>query len=146
MTLEQKQTQLERNTVIGLFALAVAFLAAAARSTAVHLEWLATDAAAARVLQVIWIIGLALFGLAFAWISLLGRQLNPRERAALGDELQVVLSWRSAISAYVVTFVMALIIASVPSTERLPGNAVAAAIVGVGVATLAIQRLRSNPS
>ena len=61
MTLERKQTQIRRRAVTGLLALAAAYLATAARSTAVHFGWLATDAAAARALQFIWIIGLVLF-------------------------------------------------------------------------------------
>ena len=146
MTLEQKHAQIERSTVIGLLALAGAFIAAAARWSAVHLEWLAADTAAARVLHFIWIIGLVLFGLAFGWLWLLGRRLEAQERTALGDELQVLLSKKSAVNAYMVTFTMAVVIAAMPGSERLPGNAVAAAIVGVGAATLALQRLRSNPS
>jgi small-conductance mechanosensitive channel len=146
MTLERRQAQIERSTVIGLLALAVAFLAAAARSTAVHLEWLAADAAAVRLLQFIWIIGLVLFGLAFGWLSVLGRRLEAQERMALGDELQVLLSRKSAVSAYMITFIVAVVIAAIPGSERLPGNAVASAIVGVGAATLALQRLWSDPT
>lgn len=146
MPLEQKQTQIERSTVIGLLALAVAFLAAAARWTALHLEWLPADAVAPRVMQFIWIIGLVLFGLTFGWLSLLGRRLEAQERMVLGDELQVLLSRKNAVSAYVVTFVVAVLIAAIPGSEQLPGNAVAAAIVGVGAATLALQRLWSNLS
>lgn len=145
MTLERKQIQIERSTIIGLLALAVAFLAAAARSTVVRLEWLATDAAAVRVLQLVWMIGLVLFGLAFGWLWLLGRRLEAHERMVLGDELEVLLSRTSAVNAYVVTFVVAVLIAAVPGSERLPGDAVASVIVGVGAATLALRRLLSDP-
>ena len=144
MTLEQKQTQIERSTVIGLLALAVAFLAAAARWTALHLEWLAADAVAPRVLQLIWIIGLVLFGLAFGWPSLFGRRLETQERKVLGDELEVLLSRNSAVSAYVVTFVVAVFIAAIPGTEKLPGNAVASLIVAIGAGTLALRRFWSD--
>lgn len=144
MTLERKQAQIERSTSIGLLALAIAFLAAAARSTALHLEWLAADAVAARGLQFIWILGLVLFGFAFGWLSLLGRRLDAEERMVLGDELQVLLSRRNAVSAYIVTFFVAVLIAAIPGSEQLPGNAAASAIVAVGAATLALQRLRSD--
>jgi hypothetical protein len=144
MTLEQKQAQIERSTIIGLAALAVAFLAAAIRSTALHLEWLAADNAAAVVLQLTWIIGLVVFAVAFGWLSLLGRRLETEDRNVLGDELEVLLTRNSAISAYMVTFVVAVLIAAIPGTERLPGNAVASLIVAVGAGTLALRRFWSD--
>lgn len=144
MTLDRKQAQIELGTVIGLFALATAFMAAAVRSTAEHLEWFAGDDAAAGVLLLIWIVGLVIFGLAFGSLWLLGRQLDAQERVVLGDEFQVLLSRKSAVSAFVVTFVVAVFIAVIPGSERLPGDAVAAAIVAVGAATLAVTRLSSD--
>lgn len=144
MTLERKQAQIELSTITGLFALTVAFLAAAVRSTALHLEWLVTDTAGAVVLQLIWIIGLVVFALAFGWLSLLGRRLQAQEGKVLGDELEVLLSRNSAVSAYMVTFAVAVLIAAIPGSERLPGNAVASLIVAVGAATLALRRLSSD--
>jgi len=144
MSVEQKQVQIERLTVTGLLALAVAFLAAAARSTAVHLDWVAADAVAAHILQSVWIIGMVLFGFAFGWLWLVGRRLDAEERTALGDEFEVMVSRRSAVGAYVVTFVVAVLFAAMPGSDRLPGDAVAAAIAGVGAASFALQRLRSS--
>jgi len=144
MTLERKQTQMRQRAVIGLLALAAAFFAAAARSTSVHLGWAATDAAAVRVLQVIWIIGLVLFGLAFGWLALLGRRLEAQEGLVLADEFQVLLSMKSAVRACRVMFVVAVLVVAVPGSELLPGNAVAAVIVGVGAATLALWRAGSD--
>jgi hypothetical protein len=144
MTVEQKQAQIERLTVTGLLALAVAFLATAARSAAVHMEWLAADAVAANVLQTVWILGMMLFGLSFGWLWLIGRRLEAEERTVLGDEFQVLVHRRSAFGAYVVTFVVAVLFAAMPCSDRLSGDAVASAIAGVGVAAFALQRLRSS--
>ncbi len=144
MTLEQKQTQIHLGTVIGLLALATAFMAAAVRSTGEHLEWFTHDDAVAGVLLMIWIIGLVIFGLAFGSLWLVGRQLNAQDRAALGDELQVLMSRKNAVSAFTVTFIVAVLIAVIPGTERLPGDAVAAAIVAVAAATLAVTHLSSD--
>ena len=144
MALERKQAQIDRSTITGLFALAVAFLAAAVRSTALHLDRLVADTAAAIVLQVIWIIGLVVFAVAFGWLSLLGRRLETEERKVLGDELALLLSRNSAVSAYMVTFVVAVFIAAIPGTERLPGNAVASLIVAIGAGTLALRRFWSD--
>lgn len=144
MTLEQKQTQIHLGTVTGLVALATAFIAAAARSTGQHLEWFTHDDAVAGVLLIIWIIGLVIFGLAFGSLWLVGRQLNAQDRAALGDELQVLMSRKNAVSAFAVTFIAAVLIAVIPGSERLPGDAVAAAIVAVAAATLAVGQLSSD--
>jgi hypothetical protein len=144
MTLEQKQTQIHLGTVVGLFALATAFIAAAARSTGQHLEWFTHDDAVAGVLLTIWIVGLVIFGLAFGSLWLVGRQLNAQDRAALGDELQVLMSRKNAVSAFAVTFIAAVLIAVIPGSESLPGDAVAAAIVAVAAATLAVGQLSSD--
>jgi hypothetical protein len=144
MTLEQKQAQIHLGTVIGLFALATAFMAAAVRSTGEHLEWFAHEDAVAGVLLMIWIAGLVIFGLAFGSLWMVGRRLDTQDRAALGDELQVLMSRKNAVSAFTVTFIVAVLIAVIPGSERLPGDAVAAAIVAVAAATLAVGQLSSD--
>jgi hypothetical protein len=144
MTLEQKQAQIHLGTATGLFALAVAFIAAASRSTGEHLEWFTYDDALAGVLLMVWIIGLVIFGLAFGSLWMVGRQLNAQDRAALGDELQVLMSRKNAVTAFTVTFIVAVLIAVIPGSERLPGDAVAAAIVAVAAAALAVGQLSSD--
>lgn len=144
LTLEQKQTQIHLGSIIGLFALATAFMAAAARSTGEHLEWFTHGDAVARVLFMIWIIGLVIFGLAFGSPWLVGRQLNAQDRAALGDELQVLMSRKNAVGAFTVTFIVTVFIAVIPGSPRLPGDAVAAAILTVSAATLAVGQLSSD--
>ncbi|MEE8457799.1 MAG: hypothetical protein V3S28_07090 [Acidimicrobiia bacterium] len=143
MTLEQKQARIHLGTTIGLLALAIAFMATAVRSTGVELEWFTQDDTAAGVLLLIWIVGLVIFGLAFGSLWLVGRQLDAHERVALGDEFQVLMSRRNAVSAFVVTFMVAVVVAVLPGSESLPGDAVAAAIVGVAAATLAFGQFTS---
>lgn len=144
MTLDQKQAQIKRSTIIGLAALGVAFLAAAIRETALQLDWLAAESGAALVLQFTWIIGLMIFALFFGRLALLGRRLDTGERNVLGDELEVLLTRKSAVSAYVATFVVAVLIAGIPGSERLPGNGVASLIVAVGAGTLALRLFWSD--
>lgn len=144
MTLEQKQAQIHLGTVIGRFALAVAFIAAAARSTGEHLEWFVHEDAVAGVLLLVWMVGLVIFGLAFGSLWMVGRQLDTQDRAALGDELHVLMSRKSAVTAFTVTFMVAVLIAAIPGSHKLPGDAVAAAIVAVGAATLAVTQLSSD--
>jgi uncharacterized BrkB/YihY/UPF0761 family membrane protein len=92
----------------------------------------------------IWIIGLVIFGLAFGSLWLVARQLDAQDRAALGDELQVLMSRKNAVTAFTVTFIVAVLIAVIPGSERLPGDAVAAAIVAAAAATLAITQLSTD--
>ena len=98
----------------------------------------------AGILLMIWIAGLVIFGLAFGSLWLVGRQLNAQDRAALGDELQVMLSRKIAVSDFTVTFIVAVLIAVIPGSERRPGDAVAAAIVAVAAANLAVGQLSSD--
>jgi hypothetical protein len=144
MTLEQKQTRIHLGTTIGLFAMAIAFIATAVRSTGVELEWFTQDDTTAGVLLLIWIVGLVIFGLAFGSLWIVGRQLDARERVALGDELQVLMSRERAVSAFVVMFAFAILVAVIPGSENLPGDAVAAGIVGIAAATLAFGQFTAD--
>jgi len=144
MTLERKQAQIHLGTTLGLLALAIAFIATAVRSTGVELEWFTQDDTASGVLLAIWVVGLVIFALAFGSLWLVGRRLDAHERVALGDELQVLMSRERAVSAFAVTFAVAVMIAVIPGSERLPGDAVAAAIAGVAAATLAFGQFASD--
>jgi hypothetical protein len=54
------------------------------------------------------------------------------------------MSRKNAVSAFTVTFIVAVLIAVIPGSERFPGDAVAAAIVAAAAATLAIGQLSSD--
>jgi hypothetical protein len=144
MTLEQKQVRIHLGTTIGLLALAVAFMATAARSTGEQLEWFTQDDTASGVLLAIWVVGLVIFALAFGSLWLVGRQLDARERVALGDEFQILLSRKRAVSAFAVTFIAAILVAVIPGSEKLTGDAVAAGIVGIAAATLAFGQFTAD--
>lgn len=144
MTLEQKQARIHLGTTIGLFALAIAFMATAARSTGEQLEWFTQNDTASGILLMIWVVGLVIFALAFGSLWMIGRQLGVHERVALGDEFQILLSRNAAVSAFAVTFIVAVMIAVIPGSEKLPGDAVAAGIVGVAAATLAFGQFTAD--
>jgi len=139
--IEHRQHQLETRTIAGLIALAIGSLAEAARVTAIDRGWISEADTVERALLLGWIVGLVVFGLVFTSLWWLGRRLDRKEREALGDELQLFLSRRNAVVAFVATFVAATLIATIPAAADLPGRAVALAIVAVATGTLALGRI-----
>ena len=138
---DRRQRQLETRTNFGLGALAAAALAEATRVIAIDLEWIAAAELADRIFSLVWILGLAAFGLVFASVWWLGQQLDAAEREALGDELQLFLSRRSAVAAFVSTYLAAVILATIPAIAELPGRAVALLIMAVATGALMVGRL-----
>jgi hypothetical protein len=143
LDLERKQQRLDRYTITGLGALSIGAFAGAAHQA--MLDGLLTASAAVQTtLSVISVAGLLVFGAAFTALYLMGRRLDQRERAAIGDELAVVLSRRAAVSAFVVTYVTAVVFSAIPADPELSGRTVALLIVGVAMGTLAIARRRAQ--
>lgn len=139
--IERRRRQLDLRTIVGLLALAVGALSEAVRVVALDRSWIADAGAFDRTLQVVWIVGLVVFGVAFAALWWLGRRLGPPERRALADELQLHLSRRTAIAAFAVTYVAAVLLATVPAAALLPGRAVALTVVAVATGALAAGRI-----
>jgi hypothetical protein len=143
--LEKRERQLEVRTNVGLGALAVAALAEAIRVLGLDLEWIATGETLDRVLATVWIVGLLGFGIAFTSLWLLGQRLDAPERQALGDELAVFNSRKTAVVSFVVTYLATILVAAIPSTVELPGRAVALGLMAVATAALLISRLMMRP-
>lgn len=140
-TIERRRHQLDIGTIGGLGLLSLASLAEAGRLIGLELDWFGSGGGADRALSVVWIVGLVGFGVAFATVWLIGQRLGPSEREALGDELAVFLARKTAVGAFVVTYLAALVLAAIPSTVGLPGRAVALLIVAVATASVAGGRL-----
>jgi hypothetical protein len=143
--LEARLGQLEIRTNIGLGALAVAALSEAIRVLGLDASWLSAAEMTDRILTGLWISGLLVFGLTFTSVWLLGRRLDSAERRALGDELQLFVSRRSAVASYVVTYVAIVLVAAIPATVDLPGRAVAVGLMAVATGALLISRLALRP-
>ena len=139
--IEHRQRQLDTVTIAGLVALTISSLAEAVRVTAGDLGWMSDPSTLDRALLLTWIVGLVVFGLAFAALWLLGRRLGPQEREALADELQLFVNRRNAVLAFVATYTAAVLMAAIPAVADLPGRAVALGIMAVATGTLVIGRI-----
>lgn len=143
--LEKRERQLETRTNVGLGALAVAALAEATRVLGLDLDWMATGETLDRALAAVWIVGLLGFGIAFTSLWLIGQRLDAAERQALGDELAVFNSRKTAVVSFVVTYAATVLIAAIPATDGLPGRAVALGLMAVATGALLVSRLMVRP-
>ena len=143
LDLERKQQRLDRYTITGLGALSIGSFAGAAHQAVLD-GFLTAGTPVQTTLSVISVAGLVLFGVAFTALYVMGRRLDQRERAAIGDELAVVLSRSAAVSAFGFTYITAVVFSAIPADPELSGRTVALLIVGVSMGTLAIARRRAQ--
>jgi hypothetical protein len=132
---------LETRTNLGLGALATAALAEAVRVLGIDSGWITGNETMNRVLLGIWIAGLLVFGIAFTSLWLLGQRLDETQKQALGDELQLFISRRSAATAFVATYLATVLVAAIPATVGLPGRVVGLGLMAVATGALLVSRL-----
>jgi hypothetical protein len=144
--LEREQRRLETWSIVGLAALAAASLAEAGRLIGLDRQWFLEGGSVERILSVVWMVGLLLFGGMFVALWWRGRSQDDDARRVLGDEMQRFLSRKNAVSAFVMTYVAATILAALPIAAELPGRAVALIVVAVATASLATGRLAVSRS
>lgn len=142
LDVERRQRQLEGFTVAGLAGLSLGSLAGGLREFGLG-DWITSEGTVDRVLLGTWVIGLLVFGAAFTALYVIGTRLGPGERAALDDELARFLSRQAAVSAFVITFVTAMVFTAVPGAASLSGRGVAMVVVGVATGALAFARRRT---
>jgi hypothetical protein len=142
LDLERTQQRLDRFTIIGLAALSLGSFAGAWHQAILD-GFVGGGAGLETALLVVSVVGLVTFGVAFTALYLMGRRLDERERAAIGDELAVVLSRRAAGFAFILSFVTAVLFGSLPFATELSGRTVALVIVGVATGALAVARHRA---
>ncbi|MGD2101094.1 MAG: hypothetical protein PVG83_02580 [Acidimicrobiia bacterium] len=139
--IESRQRKLETRTNLGLGALATAALAEAVRVLGIDSGWITGNETMNRVLLGIWIAGLLVFGIAFTSLWLLGQRLDETQKQALGDELQLFISRRSAATAFVATYLATVLVAAIPATVGLPGRVVGLGLMAVATGALLVSRL-----
>lgn len=142
LDLERTQRRLDRYTIIGLTALSLGAFAGAWHQAILD-GFAGGGAGLETALLVISVVGLVMFGAAFTGLYLMGRRLDERERAAIGDELAVMLSRRAAVFAFALSYVTAVLFGSLPFATELSGRTVALVIVGVATGALAVARRRA---
>ena len=138
---EKREHQIGGLTNVGLIALAFGCLSEAVRITAIDLGWIQQTYTTERALLVVWTVGLVGFGLAFGSVWVQARRLSRQERAVIADELAMFMSRRTAVWAFVATYLAAVVMAAVPAVADLPSRAVALAIVATATAALVVGRI-----
>lgn len=139
-------SRIDRARVAGLFGLAGGSLLEAVRLVGLDAGWLTPGGGPDVALLVASVVSFVVFAAAFGWLWLAARRMDDRERRAMGDERAVFMTRRIAVTAFVASYLLAVVVAALPSSIDLPGRAVALGVVAAGAGALAVGHLGETGS